>query len=327
MRVWLDVDTGIDDALALLLAQRSTELDLVGVSCVAGNGPVDDVVAATLKVLDAAGAREDLPVARGFARPLIEPPHPCPAIHGSDCLGDLSPPLPRSMRRVSSSHAVDALLDALRAAARSEKLALVALAPLTNIAAALRRDPAACAAGLARVVWMGGAVFAGGNASAWGEANAAYDPEAAHIVITTLAALGVPLTMYPWDVYLKVAFSAAEARAVRGEAPWSRLARRLLRRDMAHWKSDSAQIGDAGAIAYLIAPHAATVRRMHVAVELSGRATRGMTVVDARGFAPPPPDAPMLPPNVDVIVDVDVDALKRVFARAVFDDAPRAAAL
>ena len=315
--VWLDFDTGVDDAHALLLALRSPSLKVVGVSCVAGNGPLDLVVEATLKVLDAAAAPSDLVVARGFDRPLIEPPHPCPQIHGEDCLGDLDPPLPSSSRAVAAAHAVDALLDALRTAASDGvQLTLIALAPLTNVAAALRRDPAACAAGLERVVWMGGAAFAGGNASAWAEANAAYDPEAAHIVITMLDEIGVPLVMYTWDVYLKVEFALAEAVAVPGEPPWSELARRLLRRDMRHFGQESAQIGDAGAVAVVIASDAMTVRRMHVEVELRGAATRGMTVVDQRGFVMPP-DKAQLPPNVDVVVDVDAARIKSVFADAV----------
>ena len=82
--VWLDVDTGVDDAQAILLALRSPRLRVVGISCVVGNHTIDKVCAATLKVLDAACAREDLPVGRGCCAPLIEPAHPCPQIHGYD---------------------------------------------------------------------------------------------------------------------------------------------------------------------------------------------------------------------------------------------------
>ena len=83
--VWLDVDTGVDDALAILLAVRSRQLRVVGISCVVGNHTIDKVCAATLKVLDAACAPAHLPVGRGCCAPLIEPPHPCPQIHGDDC--------------------------------------------------------------------------------------------------------------------------------------------------------------------------------------------------------------------------------------------------
>ena len=168
------------------------------------------MTAATLKVLDAAGAPADLPVARGCAEPLVcpipmpaagaplglwescagipeaqvtpgyllrqtlallpqvEPVHYCPLIHGSDGLGDLDPPLPPSARRLDPRHAVTLIVDTLRAAEeRGEQLTLIALAPLTNVAMALRLEPELCRRALGRVVWMGGAAFKGGNASQW----------------------------------------------------------------------------------------------------------------------------------------------------------------
>ena len=94
--VLLDVDTGIDDAHALLLALRHPALEVRGVTTVAGNLDIDTVTAATLQVLDAAGAPPGLPVARGCAAPLVEPCHYCPLIHGEDGLGDLQPALPAS---------------------------------------------------------------------------------------------------------------------------------------------------------------------------------------------------------------------------------------
>lgn len=110
-----------------------------------GNADVDTVVASTLKVLDAAGARMDLPVYRGCAHPLVEPPHFCPEIHGVDSLGDLDPPLPTSRRTAASGHAVTALLAALHASADAS-ITLVCLAPLTNLACALRTDSKVIAA-------------------------------------------------------------------------------------------------------------------------------------------------------------------------------------
>ena len=89
----LDVDTGVDDACALLLAARHPGLDLRAVTCVAGNAPVDDVVRNTLTVLEAAG-RGDVPVARGAERPLLEAPRPARHVHGEDGMGDLGLPAP-----------------------------------------------------------------------------------------------------------------------------------------------------------------------------------------------------------------------------------------
>jgi len=181
-RVWLDVDTGIDDAHAILLALRSPELDVIGISCVAGNADVDTVVASTLKVLDAAGAPHDLLVARGCSHPLVEALHPCPEIHGADSLGDLTPAFPASSRAVRPGHAVDYLLKALQSS--PAPVTIVALAPLTNLAHAFRSDPGAFSS-VDRIMWMGGAVAGGGNATAWAEANAFYDPEAAHVMLTS----------------------------------------------------------------------------------------------------------------------------------------------
>ena len=283
--------------------------------------------------------------------PQVEPVHYCPLIHGSDGLGDLDPPLPASARRLDPRHAVTLIVDTLRASeGRGEQLTLIALAPLTNVAMALRLEPELCRRALGRVVWMGGAAFAGGNASQWAEANAAYDPEAAHILLTS----GVEVLMYTWDVYLEVDFSwrellelgcaaqsagddagAEEAEpepppdgvgVAEGAPSWSAASTRLLLRDMRHWGAPAAQIGDAGAVAAVVRPDAVTTRRMHVAVEMRGELTRGMTVVDPRAEVTEP-DRPKAEPNVEVCVCVDAAAIKQVFAAAVLERASEAARL
>ena len=367
--VLLDVDTGVDDAHALLLALRHPGLNVVGVTTVAGNMDIKTVTTATLKVLDAADAPMDLPVAMGCAHPLIEPTHFCPQIHGNDALGDLEPPLPPSARTVVKEHAVTFLISLLqqRVDTNQSPLVLIALAPLTNIAMVVRMAPDVFKKAVAKVVWMGGAAFAGGNASQWGEANAAYDPEAAHIV---LSSCGVPVYMYTWDVYLKVAFDTndlveygcfeeeesgvvedgkdgnGQDRGGKGDesggessgeisnksegeentkrrilrksaSSWTTLATRLLLRDMSHFTMKAAQIGDAGAVAAVLCPEAITTKHMHVVVEMKGDHTRGMTVVDGREEVCPP-DKPKEKPNVHVVLDCDVEILKRCFADVVF---------
>jgi len=186
----------------------------------------------------------------------------------------------------------------------------------------LRLAPSLCREKISRIVWMGGATSVGGNATAWAEANACYDPEAAHIVLTS----GIQLMMYTWDVYLKVEHTkeevlSAAVKADKGEggahpASWAALSARLLCRDMAHFGTETAQIGDGGAVAAIINPGAVTTKYMHVAVELEGAHTRGMTVVDQRDCVFPP-DKEMEPPNVHVVVNVDGDALKKVYNEAV----------
>ena len=233
-------------------------------------------------------------------------------------LGDLQPPLELSSRSLSPTHGVMLLLQALENA--STPLTLVALAPLTNIALAIRLNPQLCRAKIDRIWWMGGSAFACGNASAWAEANAAYDPEAAHIVLRA----GIPVTMYPWDVYNKVTIDrrTAQDRLSRNKrtnthSSWSSLAARLLLREMQHFGMPAASVGDAGAVACLIAgPKGFTSQRLNVRVECQGKHTRGMTVVDARGNVMPP-DIAKLSPNVDVIVDVDSKMLQELFRNTV----------
>jgi pyrimidine-specific ribonucleoside hydrolase len=125
----LDVDTGVDDALALLFAARHPGLDLRAVTCVAGNAGVDQVVTNTLTVLDAGGAA-DVPVARGADRPLLEPVRPARHVHGEDGLGDLHWPAPATAP--DPREAIDLLRDELLAA--EQPITLVTIAPLTNIA-------------------------------------------------------------------------------------------------------------------------------------------------------------------------------------------------
>ena len=134
--VVLDVDTGVEDALALLLAVRHPALELRAVSCVAGNTHVDQVVANTLKVLDAAGAG-DVPVARGAERPLLEPARDAHHVHGADGMADLG--LPDSPRRPVDVHAVELLRRTILDSA--EPVTLVTLAPMTNAALLLRTYP------------------------------------------------------------------------------------------------------------------------------------------------------------------------------------------
>lgn len=331
LQMILDVDTGVDDAMALLLALRCPLVEVLAVTCVNGNSGVDDVVSNTLRVLDAAEAPLTCRVARGFDQPLVEPKRNCPGVHGQDGLGDLQPPLPPSTRAPSKEHAVQVILEALRAAPKP--VTVVALAPLTNVAVAFRTEPGLWREKCARIVWMGGSVCAGGNATIWGEANAAGDPEAAHVVFTS----GLPLLLYPWDVFLKVEYSRLELAdfGIRENADknllkdaqvpsWSLLAGRLLHFLMRTFHSDRATIGDAGAVAAALLPHALTTRQLHVEMELHGRSTRGMTVCDLR----PPANAVLegndahAPPNASVVMDLDVGAMKALFTQHVFGGLP-----
>ena len=277
--VILDVDTGLDDACALLLAARHPDLDLKAVTCVGGNVGLDEVVVNTLTVLDAAGC-PDVPVGRGAALPLLQPVRPAPHVHGVDGLGDID--WPKSTRTADARHAVDLLRDTLLEAARTgELVTLIPLAPMTNIALLLRTYPEA-AAGLREIVFMGGAVGIG-NATASAEFNIWTDPEAAAITLTAASELGVPVTMYGLDVFYDVMIPLAEAKALSGYES-AELARRLIEKRSVLYGSDGASIGDGGAVCAVIDPDGLTTQPFPVRVELSGSWSRGRTLVDTRDW-------------------------------------------
>ncbi|MGV1009180.1 MAG: nucleoside hydrolase [Dermatophilaceae bacterium] len=281
VRVILDVDTGVDDAMALLLAARHPGLELVAVTCVAGNARVDDVVRNTLTVLHAAG-RDTVPVARGADRPLLEPMGPPPGTHGRDGMGDLRWPAPE--RRPDPRHAVELLRDTLLDAARVARLVtLVTLAPLTNVALLLRTWPGA-AAGLGEIVVMGGSFGAAGvNATA--EFNIRQDPEAAAVVLAATSEQGVPVTMYGQDVFFAPAVSVAQAQQLVdvGSRGAAELAGRLMAAQCGRFESASATIGDAGAVCAVLDPGGRVLAQATVTVALSGRRGRTSTTPASPG--------------------------------------------
>lgn len=304
----LDVDTGVDDALALLFAAAHPEVELIGVSCVAGNAPLPRVVDNTLRVLALAGAT-DVPVAAGAHRPLIESPRDASHVHGVDGLAGVE--LPPATRGAEPDGAVAFLRR--RILDSPEPVTLVALAPQTNLALLLRTHPEVTA-NLARIVFMGGSASIG-NATALAEFNVWHDPEAASIVLGS----GVPLFMYGLEVFTRVSVGrpVAEALAASDELLPSVVGRLLdhriaapdgTRGDYLGW------IGDAGAVCALVAPDAFRVARHPVRIELAGYG-RGQTVVDRRehpgedgvhgladGWA-----------DVDVALEVDAERVARLF--------------
>jgi purine nucleosidase len=209
--LWIDCDTGIDDALALLLATATPEAQLLGVSTVAGNCSLEDATANTLGVLALADAN-DIPVHAGASQPLAEPLHLAPSIHGTDGLGGLRPMLPALRRRATSLSAVEAVRRACHEHARH--LVLVATGPLTNLALAVASDRALVEM-VSRVVVMGGAVRVPGNVGPNAEFNIATDPEAARIVLTA----GWPLTLVPLDVTMRVRMGAKDTATLRKQGP------------------------------------------------------------------------------------------------------------
>ncbi|WP_329229430.1 nucleoside hydrolase [Streptomyces canus] len=273
--VIIDCDTGVDDALALLFAVRHPGIDLRAVTCVAGNTDVDGVVRNTLTVLEQAGAG-DIPVARGAARPLIEPVRTAQHVHGLDGMGDLG--LPAPTRVAVDVDAVTLLRREILASPRP--VTLIPTAPLTNIALLLRTHPDVVR-NIERIVFMGGAV-ATGNATPVAEFNVWHDPEAAAVLLTA----GVPITMYGLDVFERVVVPAADVERLRASSePSLRMAGELLaHRDPAATgdPTPTGGLGDAGAVCAVVDPDGLTTELLPVEVSLAPGPTRGQTVVDRR---------------------------------------------
>ncbi|MCU1479234.1 MAG: nucleoside hydrolase [Subtercola sp.] len=280
--VLLDVDTGVDDALAILFAVAHPGIHVLGISCVAGNAALPQVVQNTLGVLDAAGAAP-IPVAGGAHRPLINPARDASHVHGPDGLGGIElEPTTRATYEVDG-HPV-AAIEMMRQLllASDEPVTIVALAPQTNLALLLRAYPEV-APKIARVLFMGGSASVG-NATAVAEFNVWHDPEAAAIVLDS----GVSTFMYGLDVFNRVAVPLEKAVELQAS---TRRAERLAGHLISHRMGVGAGkepvytglIGDAGALCALVDPDALRTELVPVFVELAG-ATRGQTVVDRRRF-------------------------------------------
>lgn len=272
----LDVDTGIDDALAILFALKHPEIRLLAITCVAGNAPLNQVIDNTMKVLDIASAPE-IPVAGGAQQPIVEPPHGAGHVHGSDGMADLE--LPDSHRKPVPQHAIELLRDLLSQS--PVPITVVGLAPLTNIALLLRTYPE-CAPNIARIVIMGGAVGTG-NATASAEFNIWHDPEAAQIVLNS----GVPVTMYTLDAFETVQVSPEVAsRWAVSEDPVASFVGQLImhpRSEPDGRKGDPfGLLGDAGAVCAVVAPHLMECKPYPVFIELAPGSSRGQSHVDRR---------------------------------------------
>jgi pyrimidine-specific ribonucleoside hydrolase len=305
-KVVIDCDTGTDDAQALLVALKSPFFDVIGITTVAGNVSVDQVTSNTIKVLDVAGAPIDLPIAKGCDRPLIEPVHFCPLIHGVDGLGNQNMDHAETNRKIRPEHAVNFIVETLMAA--KEPIVLIPIAPLTNIALALRLEPR-IKEKIEKIVLMGGSSENGGNATSWAEANIFNDPEAAHIVFSS----GVEIVMYGLDVYSKMSFTPNEIREfLESPNPWAQFSGKLMSFDLATFGLSAAGIGDAGAVITVALPEYTTFQHLHVTIELQGYHTRGMTVVDKRSIVVEP-DKPKMLPNIHVVTNIDVDQFKKFF--------------
>jgi pyrimidine-specific ribonucleoside hydrolase len=319
--VVLDVDTGVDDACALLLAALHPRLDLRAVTCVGGNAPIGDVVRNTLTALEAAG-RTDVPVGVGASRPLLEDPVDARHVHGADGMADLGMPDPTM--RTDERNALDLLRDTVHAAAATGRpVSVVPTAPMTNLALLARVHPDSFAQ-IGRVVFMGGGAHIS-NATAAAEFNVFHDPEAAAMVLDACAQHGIPIVMYGLDVFYGPQVTDEQVEALRGVGtPASRLAAGLISFHHRRFADTGATIGDAGAVAMLLAPEAVRTEHLPVRIELTGTWTRGRTVVDRRDWSGHLDHDPhgLARAMVDVALEVDGPVLADVWLRTMSGGAP-----
>ena len=301
----LDVDTGVDDAFAVLFAAMHPGINLLGITCVDGNTNVDQVVANTLKVLDAAGANE-IPVARGAVRPLLGESQYAEYVHGADGMGDLG--IAPSHRRVDSRSAVELLRDLIEGS--KDPVTLVPVAPLTNIALFLRAFPET-AKKIHRIVLMGGSASAG-NATATAEFNIWHDPEAAAIVFQS----GVPITMYGLDVFMRPGITSEEAARLKTSSDSaSHFAGSLIEAFIERLQISPITLGDYGAVACVIHPQLFTTQMFDVVVDTSSGPARGQTICDRRDdfLKNLEPLALEDSAKVRVVMDLDVEAVRQLW--------------
>jgi len=288
----LDCDPGHDDAVAMLLALASPQLEVLGITTVGGNATLEHVTENALRVL-ALADREDVPVAVGARHPLVGPLHTAPHVHGESGLE--GPQLPPARSQPVTEDAVTFIAAALEAA--PEPLTLVPTGPLTNIALLLRERPDLTSK-IAHVCLMGGAAGEG-NVTPSAEFNAWADPEAADLVYRS----GLPVTMIGLDVTHKAILWDAEREAMAAAGGQvTKLMCGLLgfyqgfHRRVYGW--NGGPIHDAVAVAHLAHPGLVTTVRTNVVVELQGEFTRGRTVVDLRAVTG-------REPNAEVGMDID----------------------
>lgn len=275
-KIIIDTDPGQDDAAAIMLALGSPELEVLGITAVAGNVPLDLTERNARMILEICG-RADIPVYAGADRPLSRPLVTAEYVHGKTGLDGVEPFEPKVP--LAEGHAVDFIVDTLRREAPGT-VTLCPIGPLTNIAAALVKAPD-IAARIREIVLMGGGYFEGGNVTPAAEFNIYVDPEAAEIVFRS----GIPLTMMPLDVTHKVLTTRARCERLRAVKTRPALAMVGMleffeRFDEQKYGTDGGPLHDPTVIAWLIRPELFTGRHCNVEIETVSELTRGATVVD-----------------------------------------------
>ena len=296
-RIIIDCDPGQDDAINLLLALSSPdELDVIGITTVAGNVPLHLTERNARMMCDIAG-RSDVPVFAGCSHPIVRPLFTAENVHGKTGIDGVELFEPR--QPLERRHAVDFIVDTLLEA-DDAAITLVPTGPLTNIATAIKQNPAVTAK-IKRIVLMGGAMREGGNSTPSAEFNIFVDPQAADIVFSC----GRPITAMGLDVTHQVLATAR--RIARIKALGNRAARATAgmleffsRHDSAKYGADGAPLHDPCTIAFLLMPELFQGRHCNIAIETESTLTLGHTAVDFWGVS-------RRPKNADWIYAVDAN--------------------
>ena len=302
--VIIDVDTGIDDAMALVLALQSDKLDIRGITTVAGNQTIEKTTRNTLDVVEYFG-RAEIPVAMGAKQPLVRPQIIAAYAHGESGLGTAV--LPKAKKQAEELDAIDFIRTELEKS--DEKITLVPTGPLTNIAILLKAYPH-IKEKIEKIVLMGGGAFQG-NSNATAEFNIYADPEAASIVFNS----GVKLVMCGLDVTMKAVVTPKDIDTIKAiGTKASDFIAEAFEFYMAMYKKNSNFTGcavhDAVTITYLITPELIKTRQGIASVDIDGKDSYAATICDFRPWRDTEKD------NALVCVDIDREAFVQLLLDA-----------
>lgn len=282
-RILIDTDPGIDDACAILLALASPEISVEGLTIAHGNCSVEQGTKNALSVLELAHAGH-IPVAKGCELPLIQPSLLAPETHGNTGLGYAQLPEPRTPPTVR--HAIDFLIDTVMSA--PGEITLLTIAPLTNVALAIRKEPRIVQA-VKELIVMGGAIRHEGNQTALAEFNTYVDPHAAYIVYHA----GMPATLVPLDVTYQCILTPNDVQRIRQiDSPITRFVEESTRFYMEfhdeYQKIEGCVINDPLALALTFAPELCTYEELPVDVDIAGGVSMGKTIGDFYNYTKKP---------------------------------------
>lgn len=299
-KIILDVDTGIDDALGIILAVKSKKFDIVGITTTNGNVTVDRATENTLKVLHLLGCHSSIPVYQGASRPLLRKPVFEHRVHGEDGLGGALPEL--LVEKRDSLFAPDFMIDTILQ--HKHDISLIMTAPLTNLALALQKNPQIVNY-VNEVIVMGGVVRDYGNITPTAEYNMFVDPEAAKIVFHS----GLPITLVGLDVTRKVLLTERHIQKLKDPK-----VQHFVRTSTAHYIDryyrlhgiKACALHDPLAVGVALDRDLVQTQKMYVDIETRSELCDGQTVCDFQNRL-------NLPPNIEVCLDVNTHQFMDMF--------------